>query len=246
VLVALPVCGGSRSAKPFRCPLARPRLPLALSACAIPGFSQKKDDGLSKVDDLLSKIEQVQAESVLSKERSAAAIDALTVMVDPDFSGDPVASYGQLSSAIKESKSQAQKLAGSIAPMKSTATVVFDEWTASLESFGNTKMRKHSQARLEQTRTRYEAVLQRAVAAQISYDALNADLHDHALFLEHDFNPEAVALLAEDVGSLDEQGQRAQPPPRRLHQRDQGLRRQRGHAGSARDVGQRSQAQGTR
>jgi Protein of unknown function (DUF2959) len=63
-------------------------------------------------------------------------------------------------------------------------------------------MRKHSQARMEDTRLRYEEILKRASAARVAYDAFNADLKDHALFLAHDFNTAAVESLAGEVVKL--------------------------------------------
>ncbi len=179
---------------------------VALAACAsMPGFSSKKSDGLSRVDELLSQVERVQVESVVAKERSDAALAALETMVDTEFDGDPVIAYQDLDKSLDESRTQAKKLSGSVQPMKSLADDVFEEWTASLESFGNTKMRQRSQARLEATRARYHAVLESAVAAQIAYDSFNADVADHALFLEHDFNAEAVQMIAGDVESLGDQ-----------------------------------------
>jgi hypothetical protein len=164
-------------------------LVLSLAACAVmPGFSSKKSDGLSRVDELLEHVERVQVESVVSKERSEATLDSLEAMVDSDFSGDPVAAYGQLSTSLDESKAQAKALSDSVKPMESLASKVFQEWTESLEEIGNSKVRQRSQARLEATRARYRAVLESAIAAQIAYDSFNSDINDHALFLEHDFN----------------------------------------------------------
>ncbi len=176
---------------------------LGLGACsALPSFNQKPGKGLAQVDDLLTRVEQVQIEAVLSKERSRGAFDALMAIVGPQFDGDAVSAHATLIKAVKESTLQAERLEKSVPPLKSTATVVFEEWTRSLESFGNTKLRSHSQERMEETRARCEELVQATVAAQIAYDAFNADLNDHALFLEHDFNSAAVGAIAEQVDQL--------------------------------------------
>lgn len=178
---------------------------IGLTACGALSFSHDTKYGLTQVDDLLGNVERVQVESVIAKEKAHAALDALRSIVAPNFQGDAVAAYAHLMGTIDQSNAQAKKLGGSIEPMKLVATSVFQEWTQNLESFGNTKMRQHSQVRLEETRTRYEAVLTSLVSARIAYDAFNADLHDHALFLEHDFNSAAVAMIAAEVTALGEQ-----------------------------------------
>ncbi|MCC7011481.1 MAG: DUF2959 family protein [Planctomycetes bacterium] len=177
-----------------------------VSACSvIPGLSSKKSDGLDRVDELLGRVEQVQAESVLSKERAEEALGMLQEVSAPDFAGNPVAAYAELLSKIEASKKQATKLGESIAPLKETAEDVFTAWTASLESFGNTKLRRQSHVRLAETRARCDAILSSATAAHIAYESLNADLRDHALFLEHDFNAASVAVVAEQLDTLDAQ-----------------------------------------
>lgn len=175
------------------------------SACGALSFSQDTKYGVSEVDDLLTRVERVQVEAVLSKEKAHAAYDALHAIVASEFEGEPVTAYTALMNAIDQSKKQAAALSGSIEPMKMAATAVFQEWTTNLESFGNTKMRQASQARMEETRARYETILTHAVSARIAYDTFNADLHDNALFLEHDFNASAVSAIATEVDALGDQ-----------------------------------------
>jgi hypothetical protein len=162
----------------------------------------KDSGGPEHVDELLSRVERVQIDVVLAKERSHEALSALQVLAAPGFRGDPVAAHATLVESIEHSETQAKKLDGSIRRMKDTADEAFRDWLADLESFGNTKMRQRSQTRLADTRLRYEAVMNSAIAVQIAYHSLNADLEDHALFLENDFNADAIAMIAEDVQEL--------------------------------------------
>ncbi len=178
-------------------------LPLVLgfSSC----MSGEQSDGLSRVDDLLSRVEQVQVEALVSREKASAAFDALGTVVAPDFKGDPMLVYADLVRKIDESKTQAEKLEQSVEPMKGTANEVFQAWTKDLEKFGNTNLRQQSQARLAETRSRYSEVHDAAVAALVSINAFNSDLNDQALFLEHDFNAAAVSVIAAQVPALTSQ-----------------------------------------
>jgi len=184
----------------FAAPLA-----IGLSGCSSTGFSfsKKSDNGLTNVDELLTRIEKVQVESLVAKERARAAYDTLRQTVAPEFDGDAVEQYKLLVDAIDESKKQSKTLGDSVPPLKHSATIVFERWTKDLEEFGNTRMRQRSQERLEATRTQYETILRQTVAAQLSLDALNADLNDHALFLGHDFNSESASAIASDVKELE-------------------------------------------
>ena len=178
-------------------------LPLfvGLSSCV----GSEKSEGLNKVDDLLTRVEQVQIEALVAREKASAAFDALGAIVAPDFQGDPMLVYGDLVKKIDESKAQAKKLEMSVEPMKRTSDIVFQSWTTDLEKFGNTNLRQQSQSRLAETRSRYSAVHDAAVAALVSINAFNSDLGDQALFLEHDFNSTAVTVIAAEIPALTSQ-----------------------------------------
>lgn len=180
-------------------------LAVGASSCSSTSFSfsRSSDNGLTNVDELLTRIEKVQVESLVAKERARAAYDTLVASVSPDFSGSAVAQYAELEKAIDVSEKQAKALAETIPALKASAASVFERWTKDLESFGNTRMRQRSQERMEATREHYELIVRQALASQVSFEALNADLKDHALFLEHDFNAESAAMIADDVTALE-------------------------------------------
>lgn len=176
---------------------------VALSSCSsFQGFGQKKEQGLGQVDELLARVEQVQVESLLCKDSAHAAYGVLQSIVGPDFDGDAIGAHAALKKSIDASDEQSKKLGASIVPLEQSANAVFERWTADLEQFGNTKLRQQSQARMEETRARCDAVLRAVRAADVAYEAFNADLKDHALFLEHDFNASSVASIAGAVEGL--------------------------------------------
>lgn len=174
-----------------------------LPACA--GTSSKKS-GPAEVDGLLGRIEKVQVEALLSRERAQDAYEALDALAAPGFQGDAVVAYEHLMQAVDQSAEQAVSFSASISPMKEAANDLFLRWTANLESFGNSSMREKSQARLEATRARYDGVLSAAVAAKIAFDAYNSALHDQALFLEQDFNADSLAVVAGELVGLEGRG----------------------------------------
>lgn len=175
------------------------------SACSgMKTFSMKDSGGPERVDELLTRVERVQADAVLAKERSHETLSALEALTEKGFDGDPVVAHAKLVDSIEQSEDQAESLDQSVRRMKQTAEKVYKAWMADLEEFGNTKLRERSQTRMADSRARYEAVLNSAVAVQIAYESLNADFNDHALFLENDFNADAVAMIASEVDALDD------------------------------------------
>jgi hypothetical protein len=180
-------------------------LALVFSLCALGCASTTKESqSIRQVDDLLTRVERAQVESLVGKEKSNAALASLETLLQPGFGGDAAVSYAELVKSIDQSESQAKVFASCIAPMHGAGERVFDQWAADLESFGSSRMRQRSQARLEETRMRFLALLTAAKSAQLAYDALNADLRDHALFLGHDLNAHAIAAIAPDVVALRE------------------------------------------
>ncbi len=173
-----------------------------LSGCGV--LSSETKSSLGEVDQLLARVESVQVESTVSRERSHAALEILQTLVQPEFDGDAAKTFEGFRSAIEVSEQQAQRLGESVTPMKEAAEDVFRRWTHDLEGIGNTRLRAQSHVRLEETRARYEAVLSAVTTAQVTFDAFNADLRDHALFLGHDFNGAAVSAVRSEVSALAE------------------------------------------
>ena len=171
------------------------------TACG--SFRTERAEGVQRVDDLLARVECVQVDAVVSKEAARNALNEISGLCSPDFGGNPEEAYAAFVEKIETSEKQAQALHQSVEPMTQTAEAIFAKWAADLQQFGNTTMRQRSQTRLDDTRARYQAVYSAAQSAMASFDAYNADLRDHALFLEHDLNATAVAELQNDVKDLE-------------------------------------------
>lgn len=186
----------------FRTSVRLVAIAAALAGCATDG---QKSESLGQVDSLLASVERVQSEALLSKERASQALEALRTITSPEFQGDALTAHHDLTQKVEQSRNQARTLASTVAPMRQAADEVMLRWTTDLEAIGSSRLRQTSQTRLEDTRRRYETVVSSVVSAQIAYDAYNADLNDHALFLANDFNVSAVDAIQGEVHALHEQ-----------------------------------------
>jgi DUF2959 family protein len=177
---------------------------LGLAACA---STTEQAASVRQVDDLLTNIESVQVDVTMAKDKAHAALQQLTTLVSPKFTGDATKAYAALKEGIKASEEQSLHLRRSVEPMASSAESVFQRWASDLEAFGNTRMRQRSQARLDETRARYQTLLTSSQSALLSFDSFNADLKDQALFLGSDLNASAIAAITPDVRVLHQQVQ---------------------------------------
>lgn len=176
-------------------------VPFVLGACA---GTTKKAQSVQDVDDLLTRIERVQVDATVAKDKARAALVELTTLVSPNFTGDATKTFGVFQEAIESSEQQTLAFRNSIGPMKESAESVFLRWTSDLESFGNSRMRQRSQSRLDDTRARYQGVLTSAQAVLVSLESFNSDINDQALFLASDLNAASVAAIHPEVRELHE------------------------------------------
>jgi ElaB/YqjD/DUF883 family membrane-anchored ribosome-binding protein len=175
---------------------------LGITSCA---SGNKEAESVKKVDDLLTRIERVQVEAVVSKEATHAALEQLELLTSPVFSGDAKLTFTRLVELTEDCEKQADALRSAVRPMSDSAESVFRQWASDLESFGNTRLRQRSQARLDETRARYQSVLNASQSAMLAFDTFNGDLQDHALYLGNDLNAGAVSSLTPEVQVLREQ-----------------------------------------
>lgn len=168
------------------------------SACS----STSPRQGLDEIGGLSARIEQVRGDAELAKQKVDAAVKSLQSLAHADFKGDAAGAFVDFVTAADASTAQAEALHGSVAKMKEEAAPLFKKWEEGLAQFSSEEMRKHSKERQQKTRERFDSIVSTAEAAQVACDALNVRLHDHVAYLRYDFNPAALALIANEVNSL--------------------------------------------
>ena len=173
---------------------------MSLTGCGL--FSSDDEATIDKVDDLVSRIENVHVETEVSKNVVRETVASLEILASHDFGGDAAAAYIQFMPAIKRSERQAARLRSTVAPMKDASEPVFDQWARDLAGFASPRMRHLSEQRLATTRERYNSIVASVGPTQSAYEVFNQGLRDIALFLGHDFNPVAVAEIEQDIHAV--------------------------------------------
>jgi len=180
----------------------------ALGALSLPscGILSSDDGPLARVDELISCVERVHVDADVGRDRAAKALAALQAMAAPDFRGDAVLAHAELQRAIELAQKHAKDLRYSVDRMKRAAEPVFHRWNKDLAAMQNPELKQRGEARLKETRQRYDAIVAAVDPTLAAFDALNRSLQDHALFLAHDFNAASVAAIADQVRKLENDG----------------------------------------
>ncbi|MCC6672938.1 MAG: DUF2959 family protein [Planctomycetes bacterium] len=154
------------------------------------------------VSDMVGWIERVHVESELAKKNVQVTSEMMTALVGNSVKGDPIAAYQEFTKAISESESQANRLRAAVRQMQSAAQPVFDQWSSDLLKISNQQIRRRSDARMDATLQRYQALLAATKSAESGYDSFNQGVRDLSLFLGHDLNATALAEVRQDARAI--------------------------------------------
>ena len=172
---------------------------LGAASCGTTTPTQSKK--VTQSADLVDWIEKVHVECEVSSGTVRETLGTLAVLASRN-QGDSAAAYAEFVEAIRRSEQQAQKLRSSVSPMRSASEPVFGRWAADLAAYTNPRMRQHSERRLADTRSRFNAIIAAIEPTQAAYETLNMGLRDIALFLGHDLNAAALSEIEGDVRAL--------------------------------------------
>jgi hypothetical protein len=182
--------------------LAAVTLALGASACA----TTQQSASIQRVDHLVTRIEAVHLEAELAKKSVYETILTLRPVIVPT-EGDPATMFQGFMGALAASEERAEELQAAIAPMERSARDVFAQWERDLRAFTNDSLRERSRDRMLATRMQYDAVARSAKRASASFGEVNGSLRDIGLFLGHDFNSTAIALIQTDAVAVRDRAQ---------------------------------------
>ena len=177
-------------------------LPLLAGLGSCKSFASKQSVGLRQADDLVTVVERVEVEAKLSRESIRNAVKKLHAIVAHNFEGDALEAYTAFAEAIELSEKQAAALNNAAIPLHDAGERFFDRWLGDLEAFNSVEMRQRSEARFNDNRERFDAIVAAVDPARSKFDDFNLELRDHAFFLGNDFNASAVAEIEGEVRRL--------------------------------------------
>jgi hypothetical protein len=175
-------------------------LPLLWAAAC--GSVSNEGSGVARVSDLMGWVQRVHVESEVAKQKVQSTHAILSSLVERDFKSEAAVAYREFVRSIEEAEAQANQLRNAVRSMRGSAQVVFDQWSSDLLQIENSQIRVRSEARMDATWRRYQALLAATRHAETGFDSFNKGMRDLALFLGHDLNKGSVTEIGDDARAI--------------------------------------------
>lgn len=171
-----------------------------LGACASSG----KTEGQKQIEDLTSQINKLSA--ILTEVKATVQVTMSEhEQIVNNKDGDLLGHYKKFATGVDKVEELRLKARAQMDAVKAAATPFFERWKQDITKFSSEDMKKRAEARMEETRQRYEEVKAKSEEVRTNYEAMMATLRDHRLFWANDLNATSAAELADDRAGLEQQ-----------------------------------------
>lgn len=179
-------------------------IPFAFSACDTAYINAMDKMGYAKRDILSSRVKSARDAQAEAKKDIQSALDQFGQVVTYQ-GGDLEATYKKLKSELQTSEDSAETVRNRIEAVENVADSLFAEWKTELGQYSNADLRRKSEAKLSQTKNRYNDMLGAMKRAEQRIDPVLRPLRDHVLYLKHNLNARALAAMKGELVKVDAQ-----------------------------------------
>jgi len=179
-------------------------IPLGFSACDTAYIAAMDKMGYAKRDLLSSRVKSARDAQEEAKKDIQSALDQFGKVVAYQ-GGDLEATYKNLNSELQSSEDSAGTVRIRIRDVESVADALFSEWETELSQYSSADLRRKSEAKLTQTKTRYKDMLGAMNRAEQRIDPVLRPLRDQVLYLKHNLNAHALAAMKGELVKVDAQ-----------------------------------------
>jgi ElaB/YqjD/DUF883 family membrane-anchored ribosome-binding protein len=179
-------------------------IPLAFSACDTAYINAMDKMGYAKRDILSSRVKSARDAQAEAKKDIQSALDQFGQVVTYQ-GGDLEATYKKLKSELQNSEDSAETVRNRIEAVENVADSLFSEWKTELGQYSNANLRRKSEEKLTQTKTRYNEMLGAMKRAEQRIDPVLKPLRDQVLYLKHNLNARALAAMKGELVKVDAQ-----------------------------------------
>jgi hypothetical protein len=157
--------------------------------------------GWEKRDILVDRVKDARDDQEAAKKQFQTTLDEFKSVTGFN-GGDLEAKYKKLNSAYEASEKRANDVRDRIKSVQSVANDMFKEWQNELKEYQNQDLRRASEEKLNQTKDRYNQLIEVMQAASANMDPVLAAFHDQVLFLKHNLNAEAISSLQQTAAGI--------------------------------------------
>lgn len=105
------------------------------------------------------------------------------------------AAYNRFKDEYEDCDSRAEKVRSRIKDVETVGGDLFKEWDSEIKQISDANMRADSRRKLNESRTKYNALHASMKRAEASMDPILTKFHDNVLYLKHNLNAQAIGAL---------------------------------------------------
>ena len=177
-------------------------MPFGLSSCDKAYMATMEKMGYAKRDILSSRVKSARDAQEDAKQEIQSTLEQFGKVVSYE-GGDLEATYKKLNGELDNSEDGAKTVRKKIADVESVADALFSEWETELGQYSNADLRRKSQAKLTQTKSRYKEMLGAMKRAEQRIEPILKPLRDQVLYLKHNLNARALAAIKGELVKVD-------------------------------------------
>lgn len=174
---------------------------IVITGCKSTYYGAWEAVGVHKRDILVDRVEKARDDQEEAKEQFTSALEQFRSVVQVD-GGELDEKYQTLSKELDRSEDAAEDVRDRIDAIESVATALFKEWEAELDDYSSDSLRRASEDQLDETRDRYEEMIEVMRKAEATMEPVLAAFRDQVLFLKHNLNARAIASIQNEANDL--------------------------------------------
>jgi hypothetical protein len=172
-----------------------------LAGCESVYYSTMETFGKHKRDILVDRVESARDAQQEAKEQFKSALEQFSTVVKVP-SSELQDKYDKLKAELDKSESKARDVSKHIADVESVSKALFKEWESELDQYTNQDLRRASEQKLKQTKTRCDQLIGAMKQAESKITPVLSAFRDQVLFLKHNLNAQAVASLQGELVTI--------------------------------------------
>lgn len=173
-----------------------------VSGCASTYYAAWEKLGKHKRDLLRDYVEDTRENQEAAKTEFIDALTRLKEITGYD-GGKLEEAYKLVEKDYKRCSDRADAIRSRIRDVEDVAKALFAEWEKEIGSYNSASLKASSEAKLRDTRARYDSLHQALQRSSDSMTPVLARLRDQSLFLKHSLNAQAIGALKGEVVSIE-------------------------------------------
>jgi hypothetical protein len=174
----------------------------ALAACQSAYYGMAEKVGYHKREILVDRVGDSQEAQRDAQEQFRSALEQLGQLTGFD-GGELEKVYEEMADEYEESEEAAAQVRERIDAVEHVAGALFGEWQDEIEEYTNPRLKADSQAKLRETRRRYDGMIAAMRRSEARMEPVLAALRDNVLYLKHNLNARAIASIKTELTSIE-------------------------------------------